>query len=361
MGLCLRRSLASFFIVVLVIASFVSSCKKDVEGPAVVKNEVATDRAAISIGGNIWTELTPAAPSIPSAITYNTSFSVNDKLYSHLQANDQLWEYDPATAVWSVKKNNFTGQPAFANVYLFTNGSRVYFGNLSTKVVKAYDFATGQWTNKANFPGTASGRASFTATDNKGYVLGGANGADANDYGYTLKENWEYDFAADTWQLRANIPGTGRYNAASYAIGDKLYFGTGISIMSLINPNTFQLTRIPVINSDWWEYNTLTNVWTQKAAFGGGKRQDTRGFMLGSKVYLGMGSSEYYSNLKSDLWSYDAVANTWSQRASYPVGNAYPPYVTFTSCNGRGYVVTANIQTFWRYTPPQLSLPIGQE
>lgn len=352
-----HRSPVSLLIVVLFMTSLLASCKKDIEQTPIEQNDKATDQALITIGGNIWTELTPAAPSIPTAITFNTSFSVNNKLYSLILANDQLWEFDPSTAVWSIKKNNFTGQPIYTYIYLFTNGSRAYFGSLDTKVMKAYDFATSQWSNKASFPGTTDGRASITATGTKGYILGGVHGVDDNGYGYTLKENWEYDFAADTWQAKADFPGFGRYNAAAYAVGDKIYFGTGISVLTVINPNTFKIFRSPVINSDWWEFNTLTNTWTAKAAFGGGKRQDTRGFMVGNKVYLGLGTSEYYSNLKSDLWSYDAAANTWSQKASYPEGNAYPPYVTFTACNGRGYSVTGNIKTFWRYTPPQLILP----
>lgn len=318
------------------------------EAPPVVQNDIAPEQ--ISIGGNVWTELTPAASTFLTAITYNLSFSVNNKLYSLIQANDQLWEFDPATSVWAVKKNNFTGQPPFTYVYLFTNGSKAYFGNLGSKVIKAYNFATGQWSNKANFPGTAANRASFTATGSKGYILGGING-------YPLKENWEYDFAADTWQPKANLPGTGRYNAAAYAIGDKIYFGTGISVLPIINPNTFQsYGGINVINADWWEYNTLTDTWMPKAAFGGGTRQDTRGFVLYNKIYLGLGSSGYYSDLKSDLWSYDAAANTWTQKASYPPGNEYPPHVIFASCNGRGYAVTGDIRAFWRYTPPQLIL-----
>ncbi|AXY73265.1 hypothetical protein D3H65_04410 [Paraflavitalea soli] len=354
----MHRSPVSLLMIVLLITSFLASCKKSIEEPPVGQDDRVTDQALISIGGNVWTELTPAAPSIPTSVTFNMSFSVSNKLYSLVQANDQLWEYDPSTAAWSVKKNNFTGQPTFTYVYLFTNGTSAYFMKQSTKEVKAYDFATSQWGNKASFPGTSSGAASFSATATKGYIMGGTNGFDPDGYGYALKENWEYDFAANTWQSKANLPGTGRYNAAAYAIGDKIYFGTGISILTIINPNTFQLYRSPVLNSDWWEYNTLTNTWTAKAAFGGGKRQDTRGFMLGNKVYLGLGTSAYYSNIQSDLWSYDATANAWTQKASYPPGNGYPPYVTFTACNGRGYAVTGNITAFWRYTPPQLIIPL---
>lgn len=352
-----HRSPVSLFFAVLLMTSFLASCKKNVEQPPIEQSDIATDQALVSIGGNLWTELTPVDPDIATAVTFNMSFSVNNKLYSLVQANDQLWEYNPTTVVWSVKKNNFTGQPTFTYLYLFTNGSRAYFVNQSTKAVQAYDFATSQWSNKAAFPGTSDGRASYAATGSKGYVLGGANGYDDNGYGFTLKENWEYDFAADTWQAKANIPGTGRYNAAAYAVGDKIYFGTGISVISIINPNTFKLHRVPSVNSDWWEYNTLTDTWTAKAAFGGGKRQDTRGFMLYNKVYLGLGTSEYYSNTKSDLWSYDAATNAWTQKASYPPGNAYPPYVTFTACSGRGYAVTGNITAFWRYMPPQILIP----
>jgi hypothetical protein len=358
MMLRLHRSTAKRLTAFLLAASFLSSCKKDIKEAPAQRNDTASEQAVINIG-NSWAKLTPPVPDLVTTVTYNLSFSVNDKVYVLLQANDQLWEFDPATALWTVKKNNFTGQPSFTYEYLFTNGARAYFGNLTSKVIRAYDFSTDQWSNKASFPGTASKAASFTATGSKGYILSGAHGSDANGYAYPLKENWEYDFAADTWLQKGNTPASSRYNAASYAIGDKIYFGTGISIFSMINPHTLQSYRVPVINADWWEYNTLTNTWTQKAAFGGGSRQDTRGFVIAGKIYLGLGTSEYFSNKRSDLWSYDATANTWTQKATYPPGNAYPPYVTTTSCNGRGYAVTGNIYAFWRYTPSLYTLPVA--
>ncbi len=214
-----------------------------------------------------------------------------------------------------------------------------------------------QWSNKASFPGTSMLVLPYTATATKGYILGGANGFDANGYGYTLKENWEYDFAADTWQAKQICRASVGTMRLPMPLGDKIYFGTGISVLTIINPNTFKIYRSPVINSDWWEFNTLTNTWTAKAAFGGGKRQDTRGFMLGNKVYLGLGTSEYYSNLKSDLWSYDAAANTWSKRPAILKAMLILLMSLSPLAMAADIQSQEHIKTFWRYTPPQLILP----
>ena len=50
--------------------------------------------------------------------------------------------------------------------------------------------------------------------------------------------------------------------------------------------------------ADFWEYDPSTNVWTQKADFGGGARSGAVGFSIGSKGYIGTGGA-------NDFWEYD--------------------------------------------------------
>ncbi len=330
------------------------SCKKN----ALLKQASAQNSLSLQIGvfGNHWDQLvTPDLGSNlpPNTDMYNLSFAANDKVYVVLRGYNQLWQYDPASNLWSLFKTNFfnfTGYTGYT--YAFTNGDNIYFISASGKNLKQYNLASGLWSNKTNFPGAAGYGFTATFTTTKGYILGGANGSDANGYGYTVSENWEYDFAANTWTLKANTPGLGRYNAASYAVSDKLYFGTGISVILIFNPTTFQAFRVATIDADWYEYNTTTNTWTRKADFGGGTRQDTRGFVIGSTVYLGLGSAGYFTDIRSDLWSYNPSANTWAARASYPPGNGYPPYLTMVGAASHGYAVLEDVLSFWRYTGP---------
>ena len=267
---------------------------------------------------------------------------------------NQLWEYDPAASQWTQLQNSLAAFSLSSYVDVFTNGNSVYFLNPFSKSLKEYNVSTNTWTDRANFPGTAKESVTSCNTASKGYVMNGTNNSTPN------KENWEYDFAGNTWTQKANTPGLARYNSAAYAVGDNIYFGTGISFFIIINPVTHEISKVPVINDDWWEYNTIQNTWTQKADFAGGPRQDTRGFSFGAKVYLGLGSSGYFTNLQSDLWSYTPSTDSWTQKASYPPGNPYPPFNTMTSAGSRGYSITGKIQSFWKYTPTLLVFPTAQ-
>jgi len=314
----------------------------------------------IPTGGNRWDQLgvpNIVVPGAPPTNMYNFSFAANDKVYAALPGYNQLWQYDPATTLWSLIKSNFFSFNPMAGgndyyKYAFTNGSNIYFVNPGTKKLKQYNLLTASWTDMANFPGTAIASITATFTATKGYVLSGISGSDGNGYGYAVVENWEYDFAANTWTSKANTPGLSRYNAASLAWGDKIYFGTGISVLLVFNPSTFQIYRIPVTDADWYEYNTTTNTWTKKADFGGGVRQDTRGFVINGTVYLGFGTAGYYTDIRTDLYSYNPASNTWAARSSYPPGNGYPPYITMVGAATSGYAITEDITAFWRYTAP---------
>ncbi|MBL0096698.1 MAG: hypothetical protein IPP46_09540 [Bacteroidetes bacterium] len=69
------------------------------------------------------------------------------------------------------------------------------------------------------------------------------------------------------------MPAYGRYNGSSFVIGSKAYFGLGYAPMS----------------SDFYEYETLTDVWTPVTpAFPGGARMNATAFTL---TYLHQGNS----------------------------------------------------------------------
>jgi hypothetical protein len=328
------------------------SCRKET---TVIPEGDKAQSTLSNIGGNVWTSL-PVPPVVvtgpPTTNLYNQSFSVNDKLYVVLLGYNQLWQYDPATTQWTLNQNSFFNFASSGFAPVFTYGNVVYFLNGSTKILNAYDFQTATWTTKTNFPGLATSSYTATSTADKGWIISGDTRASSSGSSSPTSQNWQYDFIANSWTQKASTPGVSRYNAAAYAVGDKIYFGTGISISIFINPITFQIIRTNVINADWWEYNTTLNTWTQKTNYGGGVRQDTRGFAINGKVYLGMGTSGYFVDLKSDFWSYDPATNAWTQRASYPPGNGYPPYNTMTGAAQRGYSITENVGSFWRYTAP---------
>lgn len=361
-----RQQSTSIWLLTILIASiFIISCKKEIKTVQQEKTEeVLSD--LINPFGDYWTELTnvPVLPGPPAADDKHISFSVNNKVYAVPYGYNQLWEYDPNSSQWTQKQSTFFPGNFSSYVDVFCNGNSVYLLNANSKDFREYNVATNVWTDRPDFPGLASGEVSATYTSTNGYIIGGTNGTipDGNP-NYTIyslvKENWQYNFTTNTWTQKAIFPGTGRYLGAAHAAGDYVYFGTGISNRIILNPFSLQISYVPQINSDWWEYNTVQNTWTQKAAFGGGTRMDTRGFVIGGKVYMGLGAAGYYTDLRTDLWSFNASANTWTQRANYPPGNGYPPFNTMLAAGSRGYSITGKIADFWKYTPPIIILPPG--
>lgn len=327
------------------------SCKKEKIDNKAEDQEVLN--APAPNYGNYWTELgTPGIPITPSADDHNYCFSLNNKLYVVVRGYDQLWEFDPSNSQWTMKQSDFSDFTLSLYIAVFTNGNRVYFLNPNSKNFKEYNVTTNVWTNKADFPGTAKESVTYCHTASKGYIMGGINGWHTYGGPITVSENWEYDFAANTWTQKAGTPGESRYNSSAYGVGDKIYYGTGISFRFVIHPVTLAVSRVPRINKDWWEFNTLTNTWTQKADYGGGSRQEARGFVIGGKIYLGMGSTGHFIDYKDDFWSYNPASNSWTQRASYPLGSEYSPFHTLMGTGNYGYSVTGKIQFFWKYIPP---------
>jgi hypothetical protein len=140
---------------------------------------------------------------------------------------------------------------------------------------------------------------------------------------------------SDIWVQKANFGGAARYRAVGFSIGSKGYMGTG-----------FTGFDVSSVKNDFWEYDPTGNSWTQKANFGGGVRANAVGFSIGSKGYIGTGSN---SGFKNDFWEYDPTSNTWTQKANFG-GTARILAVGF-SIGSKGYIGTGNKDDFWEYDP----------
>ena len=58
------------------------------------------------------------------------------------------------------------------------------------------------------------------------------------------------------------------------------------------------------------------NVWTQKTNFSGAPRYHSVAFAIGNKIYVGTGwnNTSYYN----DFYEYDPASDTWTQKANFP-------------------------------------------
>ena len=150
--------------------------------------------------------------------------------------------------------------------------------------------------------------------------------------------------ATDLWTQKADFGGTGRDAAVGFSIGGKGYVGTGN------NGST---------GKDFWEYDPITDCWTQKAYFAGTGRLGAVGFSIGGKGYIGTGHDSSTLDRK-DFWEYDPALNTWTQKADF--GGPEREFAIGFSIGSKGYVGMGGgwsppyyyysaYQDFWEYDP----------
>ncbi len=278
-------------------------------------------------------------------------FSIGDKGYigtgygltpqTGTQRTKDFWEYDVANDTWT-QKANFGGA---ARTYAagFSIGGKGYIGTGNvppTSNVKdfwEYDPATNIWTKKADFGGGSRMSAVGFSIGNKGYIGLGLNSVDRKDF-------WEYDPSTNVWTKKADFAGTARSDVVGFSIGNKGYIGTGLYYNYSNSSSTYY--------NDFWEYDPVTDIWTQKADFGGATRYRAAGFSIGNKGYIGVGKNSVNQN---DFWEYNPYDNSWTRKADFGgVSRVYP--VAFAIGN-KGYVGTGvkdlgtYTKDFWEYEP----------
>lgn len=209
---------------------------------------------------------------------------------------------------------------------------------LSTIIVFSFFLSIAQqyaWVPRANFlGGDRYGAFSFTI-GNKGYVGSGVTFTGGN-INYSFIDFWEYDPITDSWTQKANIPGVCIREASGFSLGSKGYFTTGWS------PNQSDQT---------YEYNPVTNSWASKSNFGGGPRYTCASFTVGSFAYVGMGYLPYYN----DFWKYDPISDTWTQVAN--IGGVPRQAAKAFTIGTYGYVFGGGQQSgtflsdLWQYNP----------
>jgi hypothetical protein len=205
---------------------------------------------------------------------------------------------------------------------------------ISYKDFWEYDPTINAWTQKADFGGSARLYAVGFAINGKGYVGTGQSGTYPN-YTY-YKDFWEYDPISNNWTQKSEFGGTSRYGAVGFSIDGKGYLGTGSDAMS-------------GYEKDFWEFDPVQNTWIQKKDFGGAGRKWATGFSIGEKGYLGTGLDA--DSLFNDFWEYDPSINLWAQESDF--GGAARIVAVGFSIGNKGYIGTGQpfSKDFWEFDP----------
>lgn len=163
-----------------------------------------------------------------------------------------------------------------------------------------------------------------------------------NDVDYS-NSTWEYNTITDAWTQKADAGTILRNGPAGFAINGKGYMGMGID-----NSGN--------ILDDLMQYDATLNSWIQKANIIQG-RFDPAVMVIGSRVFVSCGAvTDFLDVLLNDTWEYDVAADNWIQRASFPASKRFA--CSGFSINGYGYLMGGadslgdNINNdLWQYDP----------
>ncbi|MBE0675706.1 MAG: IPT/TIG domain-containing protein [Bacteroidales bacterium] len=152
-------------------------------------------------------------------------------------------------------------------------------------------------------------------------------GTGRNGTGQTLDEFWEYDLVSGVWTQRASYPGGPMSGGTAFAINGKGYMGFGISSQRNL-----------------YEYEPSTDTWSLKCYIPDmvtGIETGIHGLVSipsGGKAIIGLGQKTGTSTIYGNMYSYDPVDNKWERLTglNYGLGISYPVLV---SDGESGYLV----------------------
>ncbi len=294
---------------------------------------------------NFWEQIADY-PGITGAS--GNAFSLDGKIYFkpnlYLNSGDirkHFWEYNTIANTWTqlldyeIELRN--------NEIMHVVDDKAYMGlgrDANSKLLKDFwhfEPLSSTWNRLPDFPGTNMD-ISF-ATNSKIYA--GTSGESSS----FDSEMWEYDPESNIWTEKTPFPGEYRFNGIAIGIGNKGYFGMGQTegILS---------TRFREI----WEYDPITDNWSQLTDFPGGARVLPVGFAINNKGYFGMGNT---ASQQIDFWEFDPVSNEWNRKADFK-GNSRTGSIWFATAT-QGYVgmgrtnnsngELVDLKDFWRFDP----------
>ena len=239
---------------------------------------------------DVWKRMADLPPA-GKATVQAVGFAIGEKGYvCGGVENATLWEYDPATNLWSQRINC---PRAIKEGIGFAITLKAYVGLGGANEIDykndfyEYDPSKNKWTQLNDFPGAPRRGSIGFSMNGKGYTGLGYKDIGSNNHGY-FKDLWEYDPLTDDWTRLPDFPGEAREDAIGFGIDGAIYVGMG------------------GIN-DFYKYDLKTKEWSTLNYIPGNYRISAFSFCIGSGIYYGGGMSP---NLTSDMWKYSTGSVT---------------------------------------------------
>ena len=270
---------------------------------------------------------------------------VNGQYYMETGVDyETVFKLNKTTKEWGLvpfnQSNNMDLPYIYGNQFLFSQGTKVYFGLSSDqsegrkigRTLSTLDVSTNQIASLPLFPGTGVRDAITFVVGSKGYVAGGfglLNNLVSNQL-------WEFDFATEQWADIGPLPGGKRAGGTAFVMDGFVYVGLGYTKDAL---------NVKTLTSTWVRFTPGSQSYSNLATFPGGARYKAQGFAVDGKVFLGWG---FGPNWIDDFWEYNPDTDAWTQRQKCP-GSGANNRNAF-SLDNTGYVVTGWLNKFWRYS-----------
>jgi N-acetylneuraminic acid mutarotase len=200
----------------------------------------------------------------------------------------------------------------------------------------------GNWVYIGDFGGTARTSAMSFVIGNYAYA---GTGIDERNNRYN--DLWRFDPSGLFWEQMATCSNAvARNGAVGFETGGMGYMGTGTDGYNYY--------------ADFWQYNPNSNSWAQVASMGDSAigleaRFHAVAFGIDAYGFGYVGTGNDGLNQLNDFWQYNPVSNSWSQIPTYP-GAKREQAVTFVYQN-KGYLVTGlgtggtTLNDFFYYDP----------
>jgi N-acetylneuraminic acid mutarotase len=278
----------------------------------------------------IWTQKSslPIARYIGCGITLANRQYIGTGYDDNANAVSDWWMYDPILNSWTQKASMGIAR-ASAMSFAIDGMGYVGFGlsgNVWLNDLYEYNPLANTWTPKASLPAAGRfGAASFTI-GSSGYICCGNLGTSSGPY---TNEVYAYDALTNSWTQKNSFPGDARYGMRGEALNNFGYVTGG----------TTYYNNTTVVYSDMWEYNPVTDSWSQKLNIPGPARNYASTFILDGKFVVGCGIEPL--SFLNDFYAYDPSSNSWNNLPSLPLNAARWSAVGF-SIGSAGYITTGN-------------------
>lgn len=171
-----------------------------------------------------------------------------------------------------------------------------------------------------------------------------SNGTNLYFYDGSNNSFFEFNPVTNIWSQKLNFPGIRRYGASQFVINNEVYIGKGSYTE---NYNT-------VYHKDFYKYNATLDTWTRIADLNYqdySRRDNATTFVINGIAYLGNGAS---NTGMVDFWSYNPNSDSWNRIADFPDARNNSSAFSLNNygyVTGGGTVGGGNENSCWQYNP----------